>query len=490
MPDALPNKGESIDLAIENLAFGARGVARTGGFVWFVDFAIPGQTVRATVTKRRQDYGEARIVSVLSPSPDQVPAPCPYFGVCGGCRLQHLKYEAQVKAKTDQVRDILERIGGFSGETVQPALPSETIYHYRNKMEFTFSDRPWLTEKDSAREILPFALGMHVPGRFDKILDIEACLLQSDRANGLYRFVNQRIRETGLPPYGVKTHTGIWRFLVIREGKHTGDLLLNLFTSGQEPEKTFQAIDWLMHKLFWKHPELTTAVQSITDRKGMAAYADSEKLLLGMGTIKERIGQRQFSISPGAFFQTNTFQAERLFRTISDLANFDGSETVLDLYCGTGAIGISIADKVKRVLGIESVATAVEDGKRNAELNGFSNIRFVQADLKNALSDGSADAFGRPDVVILDPPRGGTHPRTLEDLGRLAPPKIVYVSCNPPLMARDLRQICAAGYRISVIQPVDMFPHTAHIEAVALLKKMDRRTIPDEDATVSRIEPL
>ncbi len=475
MPGAniLPNKGDSIDLEIESLAFGARGVARTGGFVWFVDFAIPGQTVRAKVTKRRQGYGEARIDSILSPSPDQVPAPCQYFGICGGCRLQHLQYEAQVKAKTNQVRDIMERIGGFSGELVMPALPSETIYHYRNKMEFTFSDRRWLIEKNSALDPVSFALGMHVPARFDKILDIEACLLQSDRANVLYQFVNQRIRETGLPPYGVKTHTGIWRFLVIREGKNTGDHMLNLVTSGQEPQKTSEAIGRLMHKLLLKHPELTTVVQSITDRKGMAAYAESEKLLLGRGAIKERIGERQFSISPGAFFQTNTLQATRLFQTIADLAAFSGDETVLDLYCGTGAIGITIADKVKRILGIESVASAVEDGRKNAELNGLSNIQFIQADLKTALSDGSTDAFGRPDVVILDPPRGGTHPRTIENLSRLAPSKIVYVSCNPPLMARDMQSLCTAGYRISAIQPVDMFPHTAHIEAVALLKKPD-----------------
>lgn len=467
----LPKKGDTVDLQIEDLAFGARGVARMDDFVWFVDFAIPGQTVRAKVIKRRKNYGEARLESVLSSSPDELEPPCPHFGVCGGCRLQNLRYESQVHAKTRQIRDIAERIGGLPGEIVRPALPSETIYGYRNKMEFTFSDRPWLTEKNLNETPESFALGLHVPGRFDKVLDIDACLLQSDAANKLYAFVKQRLKESNVPPYNLKTHLGVWRFLVIREGKNTGEFMLNLFTSSQEPDSTFQAVDRLMHKLFWKHKELTTAVQSITDRMGMAAIAESEKLLLGYGTLKERIGERTFEISAGAFFQTNTSQTEKLFQTIIDLAAFDGSENVYDLYCGTGAIGITVADRVKSVIGVESVASAVEDGKKNAELNGIANIRFFQADLKNALGSGFVETVGQPDVVILDPPRSGTHPHTMDDLIRLSPPKIVYVSCNPPLMVNDLKKLRDSGYEASVIQPVDMFPHTAHIEAVALLKK-------------------
>jgi 23S rRNA (uracil1939-C5)-methyltransferase len=468
---ALPNKGSLIDLVIEDLAFGAKGVARTGDFVWFVDFAIPGQTVRAKVIKRKKNYGEARLESVLSPSPDQVEAPCPHFGVCGGCRLQHLKYETQVHYKTRQVQDILERIGGLPPDLVRPVLPAETVYGYRNKMEFTFSDRPWLTEKNLGETPFPFALGMHVPGRFDKVLDINACLLQSETANRLYAFVKEKIRENGLPAYGPKSHQGVWRFVVIREGKNTGDLMLNLVTSNQEPEKTFDSIDWLMHKVCWKHPGLTTAVHSVTDRRGMVAVGDSEKLLLGMGVLKEKIENRTFEISPSAFFQTNTAQTGRMFRILSDLAEFDGSETLYDLYCGTGAIGIFLADRVKRVVGIETVASAVEDGRKNAELNGFSNILFHRADMKDALGDGFVETHGRPDVLVLDPPRGGTHPRTIRDVIRISPPKILYVSCNPPHLARDLVELRAGGYSVSAIQPVDMFPHTAHVEVVASLKK-------------------
>ncbi|HEX9934568.1 MAG TPA: TRAM domain-containing protein, partial [bacterium] len=234
---ALPNKGDSIELTIDDLAFGARGVGRTGDFVWFVDFAVPGQKIRARVIKRKKNYGEARIEAVISPSPDQVEPPCPYFGICGGCRLQHLAYTAQVLFKTRQVRDVVERIGGFPGETVRPTIPAEAQYGYRNKMEFTFSDRPWLTEPSTPEPPQKFALGMHVPGRFDKVLDIDACLLQSDAANRLYRFVKQKIQESGLPPYNLKSHVGTWRFLVIREGKNTGDLLLNVVTSGQDTER-------------------------------------------------------------------------------------------------------------------------------------------------------------------------------------------------------------------------------------------------------------
>jgi 23S rRNA (uracil1939-C5)-methyltransferase len=466
----LPAKGETIELTITDLAFGARGVARADNFVWFVDFTIPGQTVKAKVIKRKKNFGEARLESVVSPSPDQVEAPCPYFGICGGCRLQHMRYEAQVLAKTNQVKDIMERLGGFPGDIVRPAVPAKEIYGYRNKMEFTFSDKPWLRPSDMGKEPRPFALGMHVPGRFDKVLDIDACLLQSENANRLYALVKQKIMESGLPPYGPKTHAGTWRFVVIREGKNTGDLMLNLVTSGQEPERLKERVDWLAHKLFWKFMTLT-AVHSVTDRPAMVAAGETEHLLLGRGAITEKIGERTFSISTSAFFQTNTAQTEILFGTAAGLAGFDGSETVYDLYCGTGAVGIFMADKVKRVLGIETAAPAVEDARENARLNGLSNVEFLKGDLKDALKDGMVEKAGKPDVVILDPPRGGMHPDTPDHILALGPRKIVYISCNPPLLAVDARKFCDNGYTLAAVQPVDMFPHTAHIEAVALLVK-------------------
>lgn len=464
-------KGHSLELFIDDLSFGARGVARLDDFVWFVENGIPGQKVRARVRRVKQNYGEAFIEEVLESSPHQVDPPCSYFGICGGCQLQHLSYDVQVQAKTRQVKEILERIGGLGKIEVRPTLPAEKIYGYRNKMEFTFSVRRWFTEEEAPNKPSAFALGLHVPKRFDKVLDIDTCHLQSELGNRVLRTVKDLILQTGLKPYNIKSHKGFYRFLVIREGKNTGDLMLNLITSAQDLQEGREAIDWIVHKLFWCHPEITTVLHSTTDKKAQVALGESERLILGMGKITERIGERIFEISPNAFFQTNTHQAQRLFETTAELANFQGDEIVYDLYCGTGAIGICIADKVKKVLGIEVIPSAVKDAKRNIELNGLSNVEFVLTDMRDALGESSTiiQTYGSPDVVILDPPRGGTHPKTAKGLLNLAPPKILYVSCNPAILARDLQVLCEKTYTLKVVQPVDMFPHTGHIEVVALL---------------------
>jgi 23S rRNA (uracil1939-C5)-methyltransferase len=395
----------------------------------------------------------------LEPSPDQIEPPCPYFGICGGCQLQHYAYESQIKSKTHQVREILERLGGFESVLLLPAKPAEQIYHYRNKMEFTFSDLRWVTENDSGKP-KDFALGLHVPRRFDKVLDIDGCLLQSETNNKILRSVKTLALETELKPYNIRNHTGFYRFCILRQGLNTGDIMLNIITSGQAGKTGDDAMDWISHKLFWNHPEITTFIHSISDSLAQVAFAEKERLLLGTGKITEKIGGRVFEISPGAFFQT-----------ISELADFQGTETVYDLYCGTGAIGISVSHQVKRVLGIEVIQSAVEDGKRNLELNHIENMEFVLADMKEAMKDYSPliEKHGRPDVVILDPPRGGTHPDTVNGLLNLAPPKIVYVSCNPAILARDLKILCEKTYTLQTVQAVDMFPNTAHIEVVALL---------------------
>ncbi|MFH1942446.1 MAG: 23S rRNA (uracil(1939)-C(5))-methyltransferase RlmD [bacterium] len=464
-------KGDSLELCIESLAFGARGVARTDEFVWFVDGGIPGQKVAARIRKVSKSYGEASVETVLDPSPHQADPPCPYFRICGGCQLQHLKYDIQVEQKTRQIEEILRRIGGFDKADVRPTIPAEVTYGYRNKMEFTFSDRRWLVPDESTDKPGDFALGLHVPRRFDKILDIDGCLLQSETSNHVFRTAKDLIFKTGLQPYSVKTHTGFWRFLVIREGKNTRDLMLNLITSGQEAEQGKEAIQRVVHKLFWRHPEITTVLHSITDREAQVALGESERILLGSGKITETIGNLKFEISPTAFFQTNTHQAHHLFDTVADLSDFRGDETVYDLYCGTGAVGMCIANRVKKVIGIEVIETAIADARRNAELNGLSNVEFVLADMRDALIDPIPliEAYGAPDIVILDPPRGGTHPKTVKALLNLSPPKIVYVSCNPAILARDLQILCEKTYNLKTVQPVDMFPHTGHIEVVALL---------------------
>jgi len=466
-------KGESLELRVEDLVFGARGIAKQDDFVWFVDGGIPGQKVVARIHRIHRSYGEAYVETVVEPSPYQITPPCPYFGICGGCQLQHLKYDIQIQAKTRQIKEILEHLGSFQNVEVRPTLPSEEIYGYRNKMEFTFSDQRWISKNDPPDKSNNFALGLHVPRRFDKVLDIDACLLQSEVNNNIFRAVKSLVIETSLKPYSIKSQMGFYRFLIIREGKNTGDIMLNFITSGQEGAKGKKALNWIVHKLFWRHPEITTVLHSITDAKAQVAIGESVQLILGMGKITEKIGDKLFEVSSNAFFQTNTRQTQRLFETIVQLADFQGDEIVYDLYCGTGAIGIFIADKVKKVLGIEVIESAINDAHRNAELNQSSNVHFILADMKDALqnSDSLIVQHGAPHVVILDPPRGGTHPKTVKHLLHLAPPKIIYVSCNPAVLARDLQILCDKTYTLKIVQPVDMFPHTGHIETVALLTK-------------------
>jgi 23S rRNA (uracil1939-C5)-methyltransferase len=490
-------KGDILELTIDDLAFGGRGVARLNDFVWFVKQGIPGQKVSAKITKIKKGYGEARVHEIISPSPDQVSPPCPYFGICGGCQFQHLEYEKQVEYKTKQVKELLERIGSQKQIGVRPTIPATDIYGYRNKMEFTYSNRRWLIKENDNEQSADFALGLHVPNRYDKVLNIDACLLQSEKANRLLKEIGELTAQSRLSPYSTATHQGFWRFLVIREGKNTGDLMVNIITSDQNLDEGKKEIDRFVHKLFWSkrgtsvstslrskttptnrgglkinHPELTTLLHSVCDQKAQVAFGKMERLLLGPGKITERICERIFDISPNAFFQTNTKQTQILFDTISELADFQGDETVYDLYCGTGAIGIYIADRVKQVIGIEVIESAVADGKHNIELNEIHNIELFQSDMKDALQKSDlAGKYGTPDVVILDPPRGGPHPKTLKGLLDLAPPKIIYVSCNPPILSRDLQILCEEMYICTTVQPVDMFPHTGHIEVVAVLKK-------------------
>ncbi|MBN2200323.1 23S rRNA (uracil(1939)-C(5))-methyltransferase RlmD [bacterium] len=474
-------KFEIIELEIADLAFGGRGIARQDNYVWFVDGGIPGQKVRARTYRIAKQYGEARAVETLSPSPDQVDPVCPHFGVCGGCQLQHLRYEAQIAAKTRQVRDLLQRIGGFPEPDVRPTLPSASVTGYRNKMEFTFSDLAWKPappapdgDASGASGTEPgWALGLHVPGRFDKVLNIESCPLQSDRANAVLKSVHSLVAASGLPGYGARSHRGVWRFLVLREAKATGDLMVHCITSGQNFQESRAVVDRMAADLVRRHPFITTFTHSVTDRLSQVAAGESERVLHGDGRIREKLGDRVFEISPGSFFQTHTAQAVRLFDTVAGLAGWKGNERVYDLYCGTGAIGICLSDKVGEVIGIESVEPAVRNAVRNAELNGLMNISFVLGDLKDALRDkGFRERFGPPDSAVVDPPRAGMHPDALEDLIRLAPASIVYVSCNPPILARDAKTLCDRGYVLGPVQPVDLFPHTGHVEVVAVFNRV------------------
>jgi len=458
------------EIVVEDLAYGGRGIARQDGLVWFIDGAIPGQKVRVRIRKKRKTYIESYVVELLEPSPRQIDAPCPYFGICGGCQLQNMPYHDQCNVKADQVRSMLSHIGGIKNIQIEPVIPADPIYGYRNKMEFTFSPRRWLVNSEE-KNPSSFALGFHPKRRFDKILDLKACLLQSDRANQLFAELKDLVRQSGLPCYNIKTHEGVWRFLVVREGGNTGDMMVNLITSTQQADKCRSAVAWIMDKISTEHPDLTTLIHSTTDRLAEIAYGEHEQILLGDGKITDRLGSRTYSISPNAFFQTNSFQAEKLFSTILKQAKFSQSDVVYDLYCGTAAIGIYIADHVRQVIGIEAIESAVEDGRRNIQMNHLQNIELIQADMKDILRDESFyENYPRPDAVVFDPPRGGPHPKTIRGLLELAPEKIIYVSCNPSILARDLQILCESRYQPVHIQPVDMFPHTGHIEVIAVLQ--------------------
>ena len=460
------SKGETLELEIEDLAYGGKGVAKKNGFVIFVDGAIPDQRVRAVITRRKKAYAEARVLEVLRKSPWEVEPRCKHFGSCGGCRLQNLAYEKQLEVKRQQVVDALQRIGGLKGIPVESTLPSPDQYFYRNKMEFSFSDRPWREQGDE--DVPDFALGLHRRGRFDKVLNLDECWLQAPETATVLKEVREFAFASGLPPYSNTSHEGFWRFLVLRRGVNTGQWMVNVVTTEERPD----LLEPLTGQLQGILPGLRSFVNNVNTGRGGVAFGESEALVWGERTIEEKLGDYTFEISANSFFQTNTKQAERLYNTVLEFANFTGDEMVYDLYSGTGSIAIYLSGHVRRVLGVESVDDAVADAWRNAERNHITNCYFIAGDLREVFRDTKAFLKKNedPDVIVLDPPRDGVHPKVLPKLASLGAERIVYVSCNPTTQARDLAML-APRYRVVKVRPVDMFPQTSHIEAVALLVK-------------------
>lgn len=468
-------KGVELNLEIETLAFGGRGVARADGFVIFVDGALPGQNVHARILRKRKAYAEARTLEITKASLDEVEPRCSHFGECGGCRFQNLDYSAQLKYKRHHVIESLERIGGFCDLPVSDVIASPEQFYYRNKMEYSFGRQRWLTREEinSNKISKPrdSALGLHVRGRFDKILDIDECYLQSPSSVEILNSVREFVLEGKIPLYSTQDHTGFWRHLVIREGKNTQDILINLVTADDsEYDKDVQA---LASRLSMQFPQITTIVHNINRGKAQVAVGDEERILFGPGTIKEKIGTRLYQISANSFFQTNTRGAEVLYDKVTEFAGFQGDEIVYDLYSGAGTIALYIADRVREVVGFEVIEAAVKDGFTNCQLNGIENCSFVLGDLKESLqmSLEGLPKWGYPDTVIIDPPRTGMHPDVVNQLLELRPKKIVYVSCNPTTFARDAKEVCRFKYVLQKVQPVDMFPMTPHIELIGLLKR-------------------
>jgi 23S rRNA (uracil1939-C5)-methyltransferase len=436
-------RGELIDLEIEKFADEGQSLARVDGYVVFVEGAVPGDRVKAYVHNTKSNYAEAKLDTLLEPSDLRVEPRCRYADECGGCKWQHVRYEAQLEMKQQSVREAFAHNTGFEDIEVRPTIGAETPFFYRNKMDFDFSADRWLTreEIDTGKDFdTDFALGLHVPGDF--------------------------VKEQGWAPWDIRNHEGFLRHLVLRTGERTGDCMVNLVTYGAPEDRIAAFADFLQEDF----PEVTTFVH--TNHTGKSQNPEGEeRVVFGPGVIYDEIGDYRFEISPSSFFQTNTLQAERLYEVARDFAELRPSDRLYDLYCGAGTISLFMSEHVGAVVGAELVEAAVADARTNAEMNGVDNCTFVGGDLKDLFTPAFVERHGRPDVLIVDPPRAGMHKDVVAQIADLAPERFVYVSCNPQTQVRDLERLRDV-YRVDAVQPVDMFPHTPHVENVVRLTRI------------------
>jgi 23S rRNA (uracil1939-C5)-methyltransferase len=447
-------RDQELELSIESLAFGGNGVARLDGFVVFVRRGLPGDTVKARVTKVQRRHAEAVVTEIVTPGPVRVEPPCQHYPECGGCRFQDLAYDTQVATKHQWVADSLQRIAGLTDAPLEEIVPAASQFNYRNKMEYSFTqleDGP--------------TLGLHRAGRWDEVLQIDKCWITSDVDNAIRNTMREWAREEKLTAYDQETHEGYLRHLMVRVGRNTGQALVQLVTNRGERFDRERLIEVLT-----AIPEVKSIHWSINEGVSETTELPTE-LIWGEDAIEEEIGGLRFRVRPNAFLQTNTEMAEQLYGIAREFAALTGNETVYDLYCGIGTIGLSMARDAMTVWGIEiseeSVACAIE----NQELNGIGNTAFFAGNVGEVLADLRTRA-GDPDVVVVDPPRAGLAGKALKRLGEIAAPRIVYVSCNPTTLAGDLKRLSDDyGYRLVRARPVDMFPHTPHVECVALLER-------------------
>ncbi len=455
-------KGGTVTLDIETLAFGGRGVARVNGLAVFVEGALPLDRVLARIIRKKKQFAEAVLVNIVQPSLFRIDPLCRYHGFCGGCRLQTLAYEKQLEYKRRHVVESLAHIALMIDIPVHPVLPAPNLFGYRNKMEFSCSDRRWLLPEEMDRDDIDagFALGLHVPGTFNKILDIDRCLLFPDYGNYILSGVRDFIRRSPLPVYNLRTHAGFWRFVMLRHSVDLDQWMVNIVTAFEDQRQVQSLADLIVER----YPRVASVVNNINGRKAGIAVGERETALYGDPVIKDRIGKYRFDISANSFFQTNTRGAENLYRVVESYAALSGTETVVDLYCGTGTIAIMLSGAAGEVVGMEINAACVADAEANCRKNQVQNVRFITGDVR--------DTFARieksPAVIIIDPPRAGMHRDVIKKVLAVAPPKIVYVSCNPATLARDIA-LLREQYAVAEVQPVDMFPHTPHIECVARL---------------------
>jgi 23S rRNA (uracil1939-C5)-methyltransferase len=455
------------DVVIEEMAAEGKALARIGEVVTFIEGVVPGDVVDVLITKKRKNYWEGRPYRFVSYSEKRADARCRYFGVCGGCKWQHLDYADQLAFKEKQVRDALQRIGKVSVESFLPIMGSQEVFNYRNRLDFSFASKRWLTreEVESGAEFgeRP-ALGFHVPGRWDKVLDVEECHLQPEPSNAIRNRVRELAIDNNISFFDPVSQKGHLRNLTLRNTT-TGQWMLLLAVASDSPKWR----DAILGPIVREFPQITSVMYVVNTKANDTIYDLDVKVYHGADHIVEEMEGLRFKIGPKSFFQTNGKQAEELYRVAREFAGLTGRETVYDLYTGTGTIALYVSKKAKKVVGIEQVEAAIEDAKVNAELNGIGHASFFAGDMKDIFTPEFIAREGRPDVIITDPPRAGMHGDVVQRLLELAVPRIVYVSCNPATQARDI-QLLSEKYEVRKAMPVDMFPHTHHVENVVLLE--------------------
>lgn len=455
------------NIEIESVAAEGKALARVDGTVLFVQFAVPGDIVDVKVTKKKKNYMEGYILRLVKPSAHRLEPFCSHFGICGGCKWQPLPYEMQLQAKQQQVYDQLVRIGHLDVPEIQPIAGSEKTAGYRNKLEFTFSNRRWIEAGEDPEKIAPedrVGLGFHVGRFFDKVLDIRHCYLQDGPSNDIRLFIRKYAVEHGLEFFDIRNHHGFLRNMIVRNNLKGDVMLILCFYHEDEAARTA-----LLDSVAAEFPQIKS-LWYVINGKANDSIADQECILYkGEDAIYEQMENLKFKIGPKSFYQTNSLQAYTLYSIARDFARLQGGETVYDLYTGTGTIAQFISAKASKVIGIEYVPEAIADARVNARNNGITNCEFFAGDMKDVLTDNFIAEHGKPDVIILDPPRAGIHPDVAQVILNAAPERIVYVSCNPASQARDLA-ILSGKYRITAVRPVDMFPHTHHVENVVALE--------------------
>lgn len=467
---------KKLDLILENVKIEAvaaegKSLAHVDGTVVFVEFAVPGDIVNVKVTKKKKNYMEGFILEIVKPSEDRLQPFCEHFGICGGCRWQPLPYDMQLKAKQQQVWDQLVRIGHLEIPDISPILPSDKTKYYRNKLEFTFSNKRWIynnEDPDSLTDEERLGLGFHVGKFFDKVLDIKHCSLQPEPSNEIRLFIREYAVTHNLEFYNIRENTGFLRNIIVRNNQ-VGDVMLTVCFAYDDQDKIVPMLDAIAAEF----PQIKS-LHYVINEKLNDSISDLDCILYkGEDAIWETMGKLKFKIGPKSFYQTNSEQAYKLYSVAKEFAALTGNEVVYDLYTGTGTIAQFISDQASKVIGIEYVKEAIEDARINAEANGITNCTFFDGDMKDILTADFIKEHGKPEVMIIDPPRAGMHPDVVKVIMEAAPERIVYVSCNPASQARDLAMM-SPMYEITAVQPVDMFPHTMHVENVCALKLKDK----------------